>query len=219
MAKDHYDSLRVQRDATPEQIQAAYRHWAKELQPSKDSPPGEELRQLQDAYTVLGHPERRRTYDRAERAEPLRPPRPSEATHIGQREISLRESFAEFHPSFDELFERFWSNFDSMTRPKAERLESLTIEVPVTPQEARTGGRTRILIPARAECPACFGHGALGYYQCWHCEGKGSITADYPVEISYPAGLVNEYVARAPLEQFGLRNFYLTVRFRVSETP
>jgi len=216
MAKDHYLALRVERDASPEQIQAAYKHWAKEIQPSEDSPPSEQIQQLQEAYTVVGHPERRRVYDRAQRAEPLRPAPEARAVAPPPREVRLRESFETCHPSFEELFERFWTNFDLMTRPKAERLESLTLEIPITPEEARTGGQARILIPARAECPACFGHGAMGLYQCWQCEGQGSITADYPVDLTYPAGLVNEHTLRVPLEQFGIRNFYLTVRFRVS---
>ncbi len=211
MNKDPYVTLRVQPDATPEQIQAAYKHWAKEVQPSQDSPPTEQVRDLQEAYTVLGHPARRHKYDR-QRAEPLRPredPAPV-------REVRLRESFETHHPSFEELFDRFWSNFDLMSRPKAERVESLTLEVPLTREEARAGSKARILIPARAQCPACAGHGAVGFYQCWRCGGQGSITADYPVELAYPAGLLNEHVVRVPLEEFGICNFYLTVRFRIS---
>ena len=42
--------------------------------------------------------------------------------------------------AFDELFERLWSNFDLLTRPKAERLESLNVDVPLTTEEAREGG-------------------------------------------------------------------------------
>ncbi|HEY5915417.1 MAG TPA: DnaJ domain-containing protein [Verrucomicrobiae bacterium] len=216
MAIDYYVALRVERNASAEQIQAAYKYWAKELQPAEDSAATEELRQLQEAFSVLGHPDRRRAYDAAKRAEPLRAPPAGAAGAGSRREINLRESFQKFHPSFDELFDRFWSNFDLMTRPKAEGLESLTIDVPVSAEEARKGGSARILIPARAECPGCFGHGAVGYYQCWRCGGQGSITADYPVDLAYPAGMINEYTRRLPLDQFGIRNFYLTVRFRVS---
>jgi DnaJ-class molecular chaperone len=226
MKRDFYVALGLEPNASCEQIQAAYKHWAEELQPHPDSPTTEGLRELQDAYSVLARPERRRAYDARRRqehslglkAEPLRPPPP--VTPIGAaqapRGISLRESFDTFHPSFAELFDRFWSNFDSVTRPKAECLESLTIEVPLTSDEARTGGVARVLIPARAQCSACAGHGALGYYQCWHCGGHGSITADYPIEITYPAGLLNEHIVRVSLGEFGIRNFYLTIRFRVA---
>ncbi len=216
MAKDHYVALRVEPDASAEQIKAAYQHWAKELQPTQDTPANPEVRELQNAYSVIGHPERRQQYDQARKAEPMRAPTATQTTPAPVRTVHLRESFDTFHPSFDELFERFWSNFDLMTRPKAEGVESLTVDVLLTPEEAHTGGRARILIPARARCPACFGHGALGYYQCWHCGGQGSITADCPVDLEYPPALLNDYTVRVPLTQFGITNFYLTLRFRVS---
>ncbi len=129
---------------------------------------------------------------------------------------SLRESFATYHPSFDELFERFWSNFGSLSRPKAEHLESLTVELPISPRDALMGGRVRVLVPAHCRCPVCEGRGAVNGYECWQCEGHGGITADFPIEVRYPAGIANEYSALVPLSSLGIENFYLTVRFRVS---
>jgi molecular chaperone DnaJ len=229
MNRDFYVALGLDQHASCQQIQAAYKYWAQELQPLPDSPASEGLRELQDAYCTLGHPERRRAYDARLRqehstglkAEPLRSPGPARPVRAAQVpwEISLRESFDTFRPSFAELFDRFWGNFDSVTRPKAERLESLTIEVLLTPDEACSGGAARVLIPARAQCSACGGHGALGYYQCWHCGGHGSITADYPIEIPYPAGLLNEHIVRVSLSEFGICNFYLTIHFRVIAQP
>jgi molecular chaperone DnaJ len=229
MNRDIYQALGLDPNASCEQIRAAYKYWAEELQPLPDSPVNEGLRELQDAYSALAHPRRRRAYDARLRQEHL-PPRKSEtfrplgpATPVRAapvpRDISLCESFDSFHPSFAELFDRFWSNFDSVIRPKAERLESLTIDVPLTPDEAHAGGAVRVLVPARAQCSACAGHGALGDYQCWHCGGHGSITANYPVEISYPAGLLSEYIVRVSLSEFGIRNFYLIIRFRVAGQP
>ena len=72
------------------------------------------------------------------------------------------------------------------------------------------------MVPAHAECPSCMGHGSVGVYECWRCQGHGSITAQYPLEIEYPPGLRNEHVLQVPLESFGIANFYLTVRLRVS---
>lgn len=234
MAANLYLVMGVDADAAPEQIAAAYSHWAEEFNPGHDTPATETLRELQDAYAVLGHPARRRAYEQqlaqtaaaaarsARQREPLRTVR-EEAEPTGPiaksgqpLEVALREPPGETHPSFEELFERLWSNFSLLTRPKAEHLESLTVEVVLSREEARMGGQARILIPARAQCPACLGHGAVGLYQCWRCQGHGSITADYPLEVAYPAGVLNEYVVRVPLSRFGIENFYLTVRFRVS---
>jgi DnaJ-class molecular chaperone len=229
MNRDFYTALGLDLNASCAQIQTAYKYWAQKLQPLPDSPATEGLRELQDAYSALAHPERRRAYDaclrqerspapKADTLRPLRPATPATAARA-PREISLFESFDTFHPSFTELFDRLWSNFDSLTRPKAERLESLTIDVPLTPEEAQAGGSARVLIPARAQCSACAGHGAVGYYQCWHCGGRGSITADYPIEIRYPAGLLNEHIVQVSLGEFGICNLYLTIRFRVTAQP
>ena len=99
---------------------------------------------------------------------------------------------------------------------KAEALQGLTLEIPLTPDQARLGGRVQVMVPARARCPSCRGQGAVGPYQCWRCEGHGSITAEYPVEVAYPQGLLDEYTVQVPLDQFGIDNLYLTVRFRVT---
>jgi hypothetical protein len=40
-----------------------------------------------------------------------------------------------YRPSFDELFDRFWGNFEPFERPKAEQLESLTAEAVVSSEE------------------------------------------------------------------------------------
>ena len=132
------------------------------------------------------------------------------------REISLTRSFDTYAPSFDDFFERLWSNFEHVTRPKAEKLESLTVDIPLTMEEAQDGGTVSILVPTRVTCQSCRGHGSIGLYECWHCQGQGAITAEYPLEVSYPAMLRGDYVVRVRLEDFGIRNLYLTARFRPS---
>ena len=77
-------------------------------------------------------------------------------------EISLLRSFQTFVPSASEIFDRLWSNFELVrTRPKAERLESLTVEVTLAPKQVLKGGQIRILVPARVICPACRGRGSV----------------------------------------------------------
>ncbi len=121
-----------------------------------------------------------------------------------------------YAPSFDEVFERFWSNFEPLSRPKAERLESLTMEVVLSLEEARFGSRVRVRVPARTRCAECGGHEAVGFYECWYCEGHGAVMTEYPVEVSVPPGTRDGDAVRIPLTQFGIENFYLTLLFRVS---
>jgi DnaJ-class molecular chaperone len=232
MRKDYYLVLRLSPGATFDQIRSAYRRRALELHPDLTGLGSDQFLELQEAYDVLSDPVRRKIYDhkaeeipiprvdamrspetiiaRRHRAEPLVTAQPASEFE----DISLFRSFETFSPSFDELFQRLWSNFNLRTRPKAERLESLNVEVPLSPRQAFIGGEVRVMVPARLVCPACRGQGSIGPYECSQCEGHGAVTGEYPVTVSYPAGLQEDYIVRIPLERFGIQNFYLTVQFR-----
>jgi molecular chaperone DnaJ len=234
MAKNYYLILGVSADASAEDIKAAFRRRAMELHPDRSGLASGPFQDAQEAYSVLGDAERRRRYDRQYRApsapgqrrrpeaeplvrerpkgEPLRPVEPARSF----REIWPLESFETYAPSFDESFERFLSNFEPFSRPKEERLESLTLEVVVGPAEARFGSRVRVWIPARARCAECHGNGAVGFYECWRCEGHGAVMTEYPVEIAVPPGTQDGDAVRISLARFGIENFYLTLLFRVS---
>ena len=235
MRKNYYLILRLAPDATMDQIQSAYRRRALELHPDLSGYGSDQFLELQEAYDVLSDPARREIYDREAEEIPIRrmeAARPSETLilrrHRGEPlttaqlaarfdDISLFRSFETFSPSLDEMFERLWSNFDLVTRPKAERIESLSVDVPLSPQQAFAGGGVRILVPARLVCPTCRGQGSVGPYECSHCEGRGTVTGEYPVTVAYPAGLQQDYIVRLPLDRFGIQNFYLTVRFRPTD--
>jgi hypothetical protein len=44
-----------------------------------------------------------------------------------------------FRPLFREMFDSLWINFEPLTRPKAERVESLTLDVPLSFRQAFAG--------------------------------------------------------------------------------
>ena len=231
--KNYYLILGVDPDATLEQVRSAYRLLVKDLHPDYYGQDSEPFLELQEAYAVLSDPARRRAYDKKFRptsvpgssgrvwAEPLIPgPAPAEPLIPSQApvdlgDLSLSDSFRTIRPSFDELFNRLWRNF-SLVRPKVENLRSLTVEIPVSPHEALRGGWVRLKVPAQLRCPACRGHGGIGYVACWHCQGQGIVSGEYPVIIDFPPGIVNNHVVQVPLNRLGIDNFYLNVVFRVS---
>jgi len=234
MAKNYYLILGITANASREDVKAAFRRRALELHPDRSGLESGPFQDLQEAYSVLGDQERRRRYDREyqlpivgrpragaapeplvkerPKGEPFRPEEPARPF----RGVSLAESFETYRPSFDELFDRFWSNFDDVSRPKSEQLESLTVEVLLSQDEAAYGGQVRVWIPARATCRACGGVGSVGLYECCRCEGQGVLTTDFPLDLAYPSGLRDGYAVRIPLARFGIENLYLTVLFRVS---
>lgn len=236
MPKNYYMVLGVRSGAGSEEIKAAFRRRARELHPDTSGFESGPFQEVQEAYGVLSVPERRRHYDEQFRPAPVRrrPWGPSPESMVGARsraepfraveapgafpEVSLPDSFEHYGPSFDELFDRLWSNFEAVSRPKAEKLESLTVEVVIGPEKAGQGGVARVWIPARATCSACGGRGAVGPYECWHCSGQGALAAEYPVDVQFPPGLRDGSAARIPLARFGIENFYLTVLFRVGRS-
>src|SRR5260370_544767 len=186
----------MQEEARGEEIRCGYRGLAIELHPDLSGFGSDQFLELQEAYSVLSDPMRRAVYDReaeeipvrrtdvarpaesviARRhsAEPLTPVQP-----VGEfEEISFLRSFETFLPSFSEMFDRLWSNFELVTRRTAERLENLTVDVPLSPQQAFAGGQMRILVPARVICPACRGRGSVGPYQCWGFARHGALTVE-----------------------------------------
>ena len=234
MEKNYYLILGLPADASREDVKNAFRRRALELHPDRSGMDSGPFQDVQEAYSVLADPERRRRYDRqfqsipshltksSPSAEPLIPRREKAEPLIPIespsrfREVFLADSFENYQPSFDELFHRFWSNFEAKNHPKSEKLESLVVEIVINTEEALLGGQVMVWIPARVNCRACGGKGSVGLYQCWLCEGRGALTTDHPINVSYPAGVRHEYSVRIPLTRYGIENFYLTVLFRVS---
>jgi molecular chaperone DnaJ len=235
MSKNYYVILGVASDASGDDIKSAFRRRAMELHPDTSGLESEPFLELQEAYGVLSDPRSRQHYDHnahsiamrrrpsgpvAEplvrvrpRGEPFLPP----ASPRNIRQVSLWENFERESPKFQVLFDRLWRNFESLNQPKPESLESLTVEVVVSREEARFGGRVQVGSPARATCPACDGHGAVGFYECSRCEARGALVMDYPVAVVYPPGIRDGYTVRISLDRVGIENFYLTVLFRVSD--
>jgi curved DNA-binding protein len=66
MARDYYDVLGVQRGASPEEIQQAFRRIARSRHPdiNRDPAAEEQFKELNEAYQVLSDPKTRARYDR-----------------------------------------------------------------------------------------------------------------------------------------------------------
>lgn len=67
MAKNYYIILGLTKDATQNDIKSAYRRLAKELHPDRYMKGSEPFKEVQEAYSTLSDPARRREYDSAMR--------------------------------------------------------------------------------------------------------------------------------------------------------
>jgi DnaJ-class molecular chaperone len=235
MVKDYYIILGLETDATPDDIKSAYHRRALALHPDLSGAASEPFLALQEAYSILSDPRRRREYDlesHAPHVSPARPASPAEPmrTRRGVGEpfraeaprrylgsARLTEDFETYSPSLEDIFERIWSNYVPAAHPKGERMRSLTVELPISAEQAFHGGVVRLQVPALVPCPTCGGCGSVGFFECLRCGGQGQLVSSRGVAVAFPAGLTSDYVTQVPLQQLGIQNLYLTVRFRVSE--
>lgn len=227
MAKSYYVILGIARNASADEIKSAYRRLAKEYHPDCYDGSDKTFREIQEAYSVLGNPLRRIEYERQivqrrkvpvmhryrQEPEPLIPN--EKPVDLGK--ISPVRSFQTHDPSYDEIFDWLWNNFSSLNQPKSRRIQHLTMEVPLTRQQAYSGGTAQVMVPARALCRTCQGHGNIGPYECARCSGEGEISGEVPISISFPPGLTRDHAVVISLKRFGINNTNLTVLFRPTE--
>ena len=228
MAKNYYAILGILSNAKAGEIKAAYRSLTKEFHPDNFRGGSDIFQQIQEAYSILSDVQKRRQYDQnliygktnvslgnkfSTEKELSLPDKPlSEIDNI-----SIVRSFQTFTPSFDEIFDWLWNNFSTYNYPKSGCVQNLTIEVPLSKEQALSGGNVRIMVPARAICKTCRGYGNVGPYECSRCAGEGAITGEVPIIVAFQPGLKRNQAVMIPLDRYGIRNLHLTVLFCPSD--
>ena len=227
MAKSYYAILVISSMATYDEVRTAYRRLAKTYHPDRYHGDSENFRQIQEAYSVLGNAERRRQYERQIHRVPISryatpasraAPEPLiSRSHSGQAEaITPVHAYETLAPSTDRLFDMMWSNFASLVSSTSRRVRTLTMEVPLTPEQARDGGTVHLLVPAEARCPACQGDGGIWGYACRRCAGEGFIAGEMPVAIDIPPNIPDNYEILIPLDRYGIHNHQVSVILRIT---
>jgi molecular chaperone DnaJ len=195
--RDYYEVLGVDRGADEAAVKSAYRKLALKYHPDRN--PGdrgaeEKFKEAAEAYSVLGDPEKRTTYDRF--------------GFDGLRGEGF-SGFSGFDPSvfgdFEDILGSLFGFGDvfgtrSRRRTSPQRGRDLALELEVSLEEAASGVERDIslsradhcpecrgtgLAPGtqKAECPTCGGRGQLRYQQgffavsrtCSHCQGSGEV--------------------------------------------
>ena len=231
MAENHYTVLGVDSDATQAEIKSAYRREAKRVHPDCSGGECAPFRDVQEAYEVLSDPDRRRAYDadlaRSRRAriysrglqpEPMRWRR-APVEPLVPNQPQTRRAGSVFDPPlqsfFEEVFDRIWYDWEPAPEPVRNREGGLAVEVRLTHEEALRGGRIRVWLPLEHICPACRGYGGSFLFPCQQCRGRGIVVAEYPVVLTFPAGVADSSTARVSLEPLGLPDLYLSVHVRI----
>jgi molecular chaperone DnaJ len=164
--RDYYDVLGIDRNATSEQIKAAYRKLAFKYHPDHNREDGAEakFKEVNEAYEVLSDAEKRDTYDRY--------------GHSG--EGFFGRGFEGF--GFDgvgSIFDAFFGGRTSTaTRQGSVRGADLQCSVAITLEEAAFGVEKEIEIQRTENCSQCHGTRSRPGTQperCPECDGTGQV--------------------------------------------
>ncbi len=178
--KDYYQILGVNRNATQEEIKKAYRQIALKYHPDRnpgDKQAEEKFKEAAEAYSVLGDPHKRATYDRFGH-EGLRG---EGFTGFSGFDSTVFDEFADILGSFFG-FGDFFSSSERRQRHAPQRGRDLMIEMEITLEEAAKGTEKEIKLHRAESCSFCHGTGLEPGTQpsvCQSCGGRGQVRSQH----------------------------------------
>ena len=175
MAKDYYQILGVDKNASEEEIKKAYRKLALKYHPDKGGGAEAEARfkEASEAYAVLSDKQKRSQYDQ-----------------FGSGAFNGAGGFGgggfDFNSAdfsgFEDIFESFFGGggFGGRTTPRRDVTKGKDIEVvmEIAFEEAATGVEKEIQINSEGKCEVCEGTGSTNkkVKKCTKCGGSGQVT-------------------------------------------
>ena len=155
MSRDYYETLGVDRVADPATIKKAFRDLSMQHHPDKGGD-AEKFKEINEAYSTLGNPEKRESYDN-----PMR--------NMGN--------------PFGNIFSRFGGSFGGRQQrpdPNAPRRgRNIVLEKEISLRYFIFGGKLKVESSFRDACPECSGTGAEEKETCKKCQGFGQIMESY----------------------------------------
>ena len=172
MAKrDYYEVLGINKNASPDQIKAAYRKLAVKFHPDKN--PGnknaeDKFKEASEAYGILSDQEKKQNYDNFGHA----------AFENGG---GRQGGFGGFSGAdFSDIFEDFFGDFGGggSSRRTSNRGNDLRYDVSISLEEAYRGLEKNIKYSTYKKCSSCSGSGAAKGskpIKCNYCSGRGKV--------------------------------------------
>ena len=179
--KDYYEVLGVNKNSTDDEIKKAYRKLARKYHPdlNPDDPKAaeEKMKEINEAYAVLGDKDKRAQYDQFGHAAFSGGGYGGGTTYTGN--INMDDIFGTMG-GFGDIFEQFFGGGRTRSRtrqkPGPERGADLRYDLNITFEEAAFGKKTKIKVPRLETCEDCGGTGATKGStpdECPDCHGTG----------------------------------------------
>ena len=212
--KDYYQTLGVERKATPEDIKKAFRAQAMKHHPDRnpgDKKAEQRFKELNEAYDILKDEQRRAAYDRFGHA----------AFEHGGAAHPGGPGFEGFNQGFPHGFANIFDNLNEMfgdimgegraQRPGGGGLRGadLSYNMEISLEDAHHGRKSSIRVPTSVGCDACRGTGAAnaaGPVACDTCQGRGRVRSQsgfFTIERTCPTCHGAGQVVRDPCKTCG----------------
>ena len=169
--KDYYEVLGLNKDASPEDIKAAYRKLAMKHHPDRnpDNPRAEEhFKEAKEAYEILSDDQKRGAYDAYGHA----------GVEQGAGGAGAGFGGAGFGDAFGDIFGDIFGQARGGQRSNVYRGADLRYNMEISLEEAAKGTETKIRIPVMSACETCHGSGArpgTSPITCTTCGGHGQV--------------------------------------------
>ncbi len=174
MAQNYYDVLGVSKDASADEIKSAFRKLAKKYHPdvNKDNPDAaQKFKEINEAYAVLGDPQKKANYDQFGSAEGANP---NDFFHGAT-------GGGGFNFNFGDIFgDIFGGAFGGARHGSSYAVQgnNIDINMKLTFEESAKGVKRDVTYMCMQECEACHGTGAKSgteYTTCSDCGGSGQV--------------------------------------------
>ena len=171
MSEDYYSILGVSKSASKDEIKSAYRKLAMKYHPDRnpgDKSAEEKFKRINEAYSVLSDPEKRKNYDSFGKAG---------ANYGNSGGFNFNDFGGDIFEGFSDIFNNF-TGFGSK-KSNVRRGEDLRIKVKVTLEDVALGTKKKVKLSHYKKCNSCGGYGSKNtdsFERCSRCNGTGYVT-------------------------------------------
>ncbi len=173
MAKDYYQLLGINKNATKDEIKKAFHKLAHKYHPDKAGGDEAKFKEVNEAYQVLSDEKKRQQYDTHGSA--WNASGPEQHGYAGQG-----FGGAGFDPSdLGDIFNDFFGGgFSGGGGNRVERGRDISIDIEITFHESVFGAQRKVLLGKTSTCDNCHGSGAkpgTKMKKCGTCNGQGRV--------------------------------------------
>ena len=178
MAKDYYETLEVNKNATKEEIKKSFHKLAMKYHPDKNGGDDKKFKEINEAYQVLSDEKKRAMYDQYGSAGPNMGGGAYGGQGFGGFDFSGFQNAQGFDMGdLGDIFGEFFGGGMSNRRSK-KRGQNIEMAIDLSFEESIFGVSKTIIIEKQSKCDVCNGTGAkpgTKMNTCKNCGGNGQI--------------------------------------------